>query len=315
MKIAITGATGLVGGEMVKALVRKDNEVARLLRPGGEKKHDVLPAVYDISWDAASGNFGEQFDRLFPQGVDAVINLAGASVADGRWTEKRKALLRSSRIGTTRGLVQSMAKCELKPRVLISASAVGYYGDRGDEILTETSGAGTGFLAGLAEEWEAEARKAEPLGVRVVLARFGIILAKQGGALPKMMTPFKLGIGGKLGSGRQWLPWVTLDDVVTIVSGALVDSSIVGAINVVSPAPVTNAEFTKSLARAMHRPAIFSVPAFALRLAVGEMADEGLLSSARAVPQKLKHADYIFLHADLDEALRAILNEVAAAAT
>jgi uncharacterized protein (TIGR01777 family) len=284
MKIAMTGASGLVGSELVKTFARENYKVVRLLRPSGPN-----------GW-------------TLPSETDAVINLAGASVAEERWTEERKAVLRSSRIGTTRGLVQSMAKCELKPRVLISASAVGYYGDRGDEILTERSGAGTGFLAGLAEEWEAEARKAEGLGVRVVLARFGIILARQGGALPKMMTPFKLGIGGKLGSGRQWLPWVTLDDVVAIVSSALVDSSIAGAINVVSPAPVTNAEFTKSLARVMHRTAIFSVPAFALRLAVGEMADEGLLSSARVVPEKLKQTGYIFAHSHLDDALRAILN-------
>jgi uncharacterized protein (TIGR01777 family) len=284
MNIAMTGASGLVGSELVKTLVREHHEVVRLLRPGGP-----------VGW-------------TLPSGIEAVINLAGASVAEGRWTQERKAVLRSSRVGTTRSLVESMARCEPKPRVLISASAVGYYGDRGDEVLNETSGAGTRFLAGLAEEWETEARKAEALGVRVVLARFGIILAKQGGALPKMMTPFKWGIGGKLGSGRQWLPWVTLDDVVAIVSKALVDSSIAGAINVVSPAPVTNAEFTKSLARVMHRPAIFSVPAFVLRLAVGEMADEGLLSSARVVPKKLKDAGYTFLHADLDEALRAILN-------
>lgn len=284
MKIAMTGASGLVGSELVKTFARENHKVVRLLRPSGPNE-----------W-------------TLPTDTDAVINLAGASVAERRWTEERKAVLRSSRIGTTRGLVQSMAKCELKPRVLISASAVGYYGDRGDELLNETSGAGAGFLAGLAEEWEMEARKAEALGVRVVLARFGIILAKQGGALPKMMTPFKLGIGGKLGSGRQWLPWVTLDDVVAIVSRALVDRSIAGAINVVSPAPVTNAEFTKSLARVMHRPAIFSVPAFALRLAVGEMADEGLLSSARVVPEKLKQTGYIFAHSHLDSALRAILN-------
>jgi uncharacterized protein (TIGR01777 family) len=308
MKIAITGATGLVGSELVKALVREHNEVARLLRPGGEKKHDVLPGVHDISWDAATGSFGEQVDRLFPQGIDAVINLAGASVADGRWTEKRKALLRSSRIETTRGLVQAMANCVTKPRVFVSASAVGYYGDRGDEILSERSGAGTGFLAKLAEEWEAEALRAEAFGMRVVLTRFGIILAKRGGALPKMMTPFKLGIGGKLGSGQQWVPWIALDDVVAIVSRMLVDGSIVGAVNVVSPTPLTNAEFTKSLAHALHRPTIFSVPAFALRLAVGEMADGGLLSSERVVPKKLKETGYTFLHADLNEALRAILN-------
>jgi hypothetical protein len=241
-----------------------------------------------------------------------VVNFAGAPVAEGRWTPERKAVLRASRIDTTRRLVQTMANCEPKPRVFLSASAVGYYGDRGDEVLTETSGAGTGFLAGLAEEWEAEARKAEAFGVRVVLARFGIILAKQGGALPKMMTPFQLGIGGKLGSGRQWLSWVTLVDVEAILTRALADDAISGAVNVVSPAPVTNAEFTKSLARALHRPAIFSVPAFALRWAVGEMADEGLLSSARAVPEKLQRAGYQFEHSDVDEALRGIVNQAAA---
>lgn len=303
MKILMTGATGLVGGELTKRLVREGHEVVRLLRGGGESKSATGPGVVDVTWDPGTGEFPESLTGK----LGAVINLAGASVAEKRWTKERKAVLRSSRVETTRGLVQAMAKLQERPKVFVSASAVGYYGDRGDEVLTEGSGAGTGFLAELAGEWEAEARKAEALGVRVVLTRFGIILAKQGGALPKMMTPFKVGVGGKLGSGRQWVSWVALSDVVEILSRALTDAAFGGAVNVTSPEPVTNAEFTRVLARVMHRPAIFSVPAFALRLAVGEMADEGLLASERALPETLQRGGYVFQHSRLEEALRAIL--------
>jgi uncharacterized protein (TIGR01777 family) len=194
-----------------------------------------------------------------------------------------------------------------RPDVLVSASAIGIYGNRGDETLTEESKPGAGFLAGLAQEWEAEALKAEALGIRVVLARFGIILAREGGALPKMMLPFNFGAGGKLGSGQQWMSWVALEDVVGILRFVIENNSTRGPINIVSPQPLQNAEFTKILAKAMHRPALFPAPAFALRLAVGEMADALLLSSQRVAPRALEKLGYRFLQPDLNSTLAAIL--------
>jgi uncharacterized protein len=241
-------------------------------------------------------------------GADAVVNLSGASIADGRWSAARKALLRSSRLDTTRTLVAALAKMNARPSVLVSASAIGFYGNRGDEVLTEESTIGSDFLATLAKDWEAEALKAEALGIRVVLARFGIILARHGGALPKMMLPFKFGAGGKIGSGRQWMSWITLEDTVEILRFALENAAVRGPVNVVAPNAAQNTEFTKALAKAMHRPALFPAPAFALRLALGEMADALLLSSQRVAPQKLQQLGYPFLHADLPTALSAVLS-------
>ncbi len=194
-----------------------------------------------------------------------------------------------------------------RPSVLVSASAIGYYGNRGDETLTEESKPGRDFLSSLAQEWEVEALKAEALGIRVVLARFGIILAREGGALPKMMVPFKFGAAGKLGSGRQWMSWVTLEDVVGILRFAIENASVRGVINVVSTQPLQNVEFTKVLAKAMHRPALFPAPAFALRLALGEMADALLLSSQRVLPQVLEKTGYQFVHSDLSTALKNLV--------
>jgi len=202
--------------------------------------------------------------------------------------------------------VSAIAKMDKRPQVSISASAIGYYGNRGDEVVTEESAPGTDFLAELAKEWENEAVKAEEFGVRVVLLRFGIILAKEGGALPKMMLPFKYGLGGKLGSGRQWTSWIALQDVVAIIQAALRNDSWKGPVNLVAPQPMRNADFTKSLAKVMHRPAMFAAPAFALRLAMGEMA-ETLLGGARVAPRMLEQHGYRFLYANLDEALKAIL--------
>ena len=302
MNILMTGATGLVGTALVKALMSERHTIYRLVRTGKEKLREAAERVVDVPWNPADAEIGGVID-----GVDAAINLAGASIMGGRWTDKRKAMLRSSRVETTRGLVSAMAKMNPRPRVLVSASAVGYYGNRGDEILTEESEVGRGFLAELASEWETEAIRAEALGVRVVRARFGIILAKPGGALPQMMAPLKLGLGGKLGSGRQWMSWVALDDVVAIIKRALVDDGLSGAVNVVAPEPVRNDEFTMLLAKAMHRPAIFAAPAFVLRLAMGEMADEALLASERATPQKLEQVKYQFIHSNAGEALQALL--------
>ncbi len=301
MKILITGSTGLVGTALGSVLARAGHTVCRLVRPesaGGEWTKEG----FAVAWNPATGELGGA-----GVGADAVVNLAGASIADGRWTTQRKELLRSSRIDTTRALVGALAKMNARPSVLVSASAIGIYGNRGDKVLTEESKAGTDFLAGLAREWEAEALKAQALGIRVVLARLGIVLAREGGALAKMMLPFKFGAGGRLGSGQQWMSWVTLEDVVGILRCAIEKNTVRGAVNIVAPQPVRNAEFTKVLAKALHRPALFPAPAFALRLALGEMADALLLSSQRVVPQVLERLGYRFLHADLTSALAAVL--------
>jgi len=257
---------------------------------------------FDVAWNPATGELGGA-----GVGPDAVVNLAGASIAGGRWTKARKDLLRTSRIDTTKALVKALAKMNARPRVLVSASAIGIYGGRGEEVLTEESKPGTDFLAGLARGWEAEALKAEALGIRVVLARFGIILAQHGGALAKMLLPFNLGAGGRLGSGKQWMSWITLEDVVGVIRFAIENGAVRGAVNVVAPQPAQNAEFTRVLAKAMHRPALFPAPAFALRLALGEMADALLLSSQRVKPRVLEKLSYRFAHADLSSALMAVL--------
>ena len=301
MKILVSGSSGMVGTALVSSLAGAGHTVCRLVRPQsapGEGPKDG----FAVSWNPATGELGGA-----GVGPDAVVNLAGASIADGRWSTRRKELLRSSRIDTTRALVNALAKMSIRPSVFVSASAIGIYGDRADEMLTEESKPGTDFLAGLARDWEAEALKAEALGIRVVLVRIGIILARQGGALPKMLTPFKLGAGGRLGNGKQWMSWIALEDVVGALRMAVESSSARGAINFVAPNAVQNSEFTKVLAKTVRRPALFPAPAFALRLALGEMADALLLSSQRVVPQRLEKLGYRFLQPDLPSALAAIL--------
>lgn len=301
MKVLVTGSTGLVGTAVGNELAREGHTVCRLIRPvstvaGGAKEG------FDVAWNPATGQLGGA-----GVGADAVVNLAGASIAGGRWTKARKQLLRTSRIDTTRALVGALAKMNARPRVLVSASAIGIYGDRGDERLSEESEPGTDFLAGLAQDWEAEALKAEALGIRVVLTRFGIVLARHGGALAKMLLPFKLGVGGSLGSGKQWMSWITLEDVVGAVRFAIENGSVRGAVNVVAPQPVQNAEFTQALAKALRRPGLFPAPAFVLRLALGEMADALLLSSQRVSTQKLQGLGYQFRFPELPSALGAVL--------
>ncbi len=310
MKILVTGSTGLVGRALVAALAKQGHSVCRLVRTGTNANDDA--GGFNVAWNPATGELGGA-----AVGPDAVVNLAGASIADGRWTEKRKEELLESRVNTTRALIEAIGRMNVKPSVFVSASAIGYYGNREDEILTEESAAGEDFLAGIAKEWEAEARKAEAWGTRVVLARLGIVLAKEGGALAKMLTPFRLGLGGRLGSGKQWMSWIALEDVVgvlkmcleqTPIRGAVEFAPISGPLNVVAPEPVTNAEFTKTLAATLHRPAIFPAPALALRAALGrEMADALLLSSQRVVPSKLVAAKYAFQSPTLEGALRRIL--------
>jgi uncharacterized protein len=301
MKILVTGSTGLVGTALVPVLMRAGHTVCRLVRPTTVVKSGSNDG-FQVAWNPATGELGGA-----AVGADAVVNLAGASVADKRWTPARKAELRSSRTDTTRALVSALAKMSTRPRVLVSASATGVYGSCGDEMLTEESKPGTDFLASLAKEWEAEAAKAEVLGIRVVLVRLGIVLAREGGALPRIMLPFRFFAGGKIGSGSQWMSWIALEDVVEILRLALETGNIRGPINVISPQPVQNIEFTRVLARTIHRPALFPAPAFALRFALGEMADALLLSSLRVLPQKLQQLGYSFLHADLGATLMHLL--------
>jgi hypothetical protein len=233
--------------------------------------------------------------------------LAGASIAGHRWTEPWKRELRDSRVAATHHLIASLRRLQRPPQIFIAASAIGFYGDRGDEELTESSPAGTDFLAQLAADWEAESARAAELGARVVILRFGVILAKRGGALPRMALPFRMGVGGRIGSGRQWISWVTLEDIVGIIRFALETNLLSSPANAVSPNPVQNAQFAAALARVLRRPSIFPTPAFALRLALGEMADSLLLASQKVYPTKLQRLGYRFLYPDLEPALTAVL--------
>jgi len=306
VKIVISGASGLVGRACASALRDDGHTVVRLVRPETAPSGGAAVAAMDsmgaIYWDPAAGTINANAMA----GADAVLHFSGASIASGRWTPTRKALLRSSRVDSTRLLVDAIGRLRPKPRVFVCASATGYYGSRGDEILTESSAPGDDFLAQLARDWEAEARRAEFGGVRTVPLRFGLILSREGGALPQMLTPFQLGLGGRFGNGQQWMPWIALEDVVGIIRAVLEDERFAGAVNVVSPNPVRNAEFTRTLAAALHRPALFVAPAFALRLALGEMAD-ALLGSQRVLPERLLALSYQFRFAELADALRAIL--------
>jgi hypothetical protein len=241
------------------------------------------------------------------EGVDGIVHLAGASIAEGRWTESRKEVLRASRVDATRHLVNGLLQLARPPKVLVTASAVGYYGDRGDEQLTEACAPGSDFLAQLARDWEAEALRAGEKGIRTVLLRFGVILSARGGALPRMLLPFKLGVGGKLGSGMQWMSWLTLAEAVGFARHALENAGLTGAVNAVAPSPVRNSEFTKVIGKVLWRPTMFPAPAFALKLALGEMAEALLLSSQRVIPARLQEQGYRFQHPTLEAALRAVL--------
>jgi uncharacterized protein len=297
MKVLISGASGLIGTALTDELRAHGHAVGHLVRPGG------IARAGDIRWDPAAGS--ADLDAM--EGAEAVVNLGGANIGEGRWTPERKKILRTSRVDSTRVLVDSLARLKKKPRAFLSASAVGYYGDRGDEVLTETSRAGEDFLARLASDWEAEAIRAEASGMRTVILRFSVVLSRKGGALARMLTPFRMGVGGRLGSGKQWMSWIALEDVAQTARFAIEDEKLNGAVNMVAPNPVQNAEFTRVLARVLHRPAIFPAPAFALRLMLGEMADALLLSSQRALPERLIEAGYAFRFKSLDAALRAAL--------
>ncbi len=298
MRIVISGASGALGRALVPALRSAGHEVHRLVRRAAR-------ADDEIAWNPAAGEMDEA--RFAGGGVDAIINLAGENVAGGRWTPARREAILRSRVDATRTLVLAVKRLARKPRVFISASAVGFYGDRGDEELSEQSAIGHGFLPEVCLAWETHAEGAARGGVRTVLLRLGVVLTRGGGALAKMLPLFRLGLGGRLGSGRQWMSWVAIDDVVGAVSHALNDARCSGAYNVVGPEAVTNATFTATLARVLRRPAVFPAPAWGLRLVFGQMADEALLASQRAVPERLREAGYVFRQPTLEGALRAVL--------
>ena len=293
--IALSGASGLLGSAVAPALAAAGWQVRPLVRRA--------PNPGEIRWDPAAGTI----DASALAGVSAAVHLAGESIADGRWTPARKARIRSSRILGTRLLSESLARLPVRPEVLVSASAVGIYGDRGDQLLDENSPLGTDFLAEVGKEWEGATAPASDAGIRVVHLRFGIILSKEGGALPRMVTPFQLGAGGPIGNGRQWMSWISIDDAVTIILEALRNGDMHGPFNAVAPEPVRNAEFASRLGEVLHRPALVPAPAFALRLLFGEMADAALLASQRVVPARLTALGFSLRHPTLAEALRAIL--------
>ena len=297
----------MLGTAVIESLQAQGHEIARLVRPATQKRlQDVArPGEQrNVLWDPVAGLLESRAEES-----NVVINLAGASIGEGRWTAARKRLLEESRVAATRHLVGALGKLRQPPQVFVAASAVGYYGDRGDEELTEESAPGNDFLARLCRNWEAESLLAKEFGARVVLLRCGIVLARQGGALPRMAMPFRLGVGGRIGSGKQWMSWIALEDVVGVVRYAIETNLLSGPANVVASHPVRNAEFTTALGHVLHRPALFPAPAFAMRLALGEMADGLLLSSQRALPKKLEQLGYSFLFTDLEAALATVLHK------
>jgi uncharacterized protein (TIGR01777 family) len=296
MKIAVTGATGFIGRSLCAELVRRGHQVVALTGDP-ERARTVLPAAEAVHWSK-----GEP--RPLPS-VDAVVNLAGEPVA-GRWTPEKKRRLRESRVDGTRRLVAAIRAMDPRPSVLVSVSAVGYYGDRGEETLTEASAPGDSFLAHLCRDWEAEAAQAEEIGVRVARLRLGVVLDRDGGALQQMLTPFRLGVGGPLGSGRQWFPWIHRADVVGLFLFALETPTAVGPVNAVAPEAVRNRDFTHTLGRILHRPTLLPAPPFALRLLLGEFAGE-LLGSQHVVPDQARALGYPFRFPQLEPALRDIL--------
>lgn len=295
MRIVVSGSSGLVGSALVPFLRADGHEVAPLVRREA--------ADNEIQWDPAKG----EIDTAKLADYDAVVNLAGESVAEGRWTAAKKERIRKSRVDGTSLLCRTIAALAEKPSVLINASAIGYYGDRGDEELTEVSAAGDGFLANVCREWEAATQPAVDAGIRVVCLRIGVVLSTKGGALQKMLTPFRLGAGGRVGSGTQFWSWITLEDLVRAIHHVLVNQDVTGPVNAVSPQPVSNLQFTKSLGRVLRRPTIFPMPAAVARIVLGEMADGLLLASARVLPTNLCDSGYSFEDAELDGALTRIL--------
>ncbi len=298
MKVLVTGATGLVGSALVPMLTTGGHEVFRLTRSNPVEAND-------IQWNPDSGDLPKA--RL--EGMDAVVHLAGENIAASRWNARVKERLRRSRVDTTRFLCESLVQLERRPKTLICASAIGYYGDRGAEILTESAGPGHGFLADLCRDWEAACEPARQAGMRVANLRIGVVLSPKGGGLAKMLTPFKMGAGGIIGSGNQYWSWIAIDDVAGAIHHCLTHQNLSGSFNATAPNPVTNRDFTKTLGAVLGRPTILPMPAFAARMALGEMADDLLLGSARVMPNRLCESNYQFRYPNLDGALRHLLGQ------
>jgi uncharacterized protein (TIGR01777 family) len=296
MRVAVSGSSGLIGTALVERLRREGHTVHRLVRSGKD-------GAGDIAWDPDAG----AIDAAALEGMDAVVHLAGENVGT-RWTEEKKRRIRDSRIKGTRLISETISRLARPPRVLVQASATGIYGDRGDEVLTEDSASGTGFLADVGRDWEGASGHAESAGIRVVKLRIGVVLTPRGGALERLLLPFRMGVGGRIGTGRQWMPWISLDDVVEVILRAIHDERLRGPVNAVAGA-ARNADFTDALARALHRPAIFPVPGFGLRALFGQMADEALLSGQRTEPARLREVGHTFHHPTLDVALAAVLRQ------
>jgi uncharacterized protein (TIGR01777 family) len=293
MNILVSGSTGLIGSELCLFLSKNNHRIVRLVRHA-----DAGPD--EIRWDPSRGILDTQaLERL-----DAVVHLAGENIASGRWTEKKKRRIRESRINGTRTLAQSLSHLFDPPKVLVSLSAVGYYGNRGDEQLNEECASGDGFLPDLCREWETATQAAVIRGIRVVIPRVGIVLSARGGAMARMLPFFRLGLGGRIGSGRQYMSWIALEDLLRVIHHAILTPSLHGPVNAVSPNPVTNRDFSQALGRALSRPARFVLPAFAARIAFGRMADEALLASARVTPARLAQSGFAFHFPELDGALR-----------
>jgi hypothetical protein len=296
MKILVSGASGLIGSALIPFLTTGGHEVLRLSR-----RRNGNPA--NIYWSPSQG----ELDPSALEGLDAVIHLAGESIADGRWTDAKKQRILKSRTEGTRLVAETLARLKSPPQCLISASAIGYYGDQGATELDENSPPGDDFLAEVCQQWEAACEPARAAGIRVVNPRIGIVLSSKGGALEKMLMPFQLGLGGVLGNGHQYLSWVAIDDVLAAFLHILATPSLQGPVNLVSPEPLTNAEFTRILGKVLLRPTILPVPAFSLRALMGEMADALLLSSARVFPERLQDSGFEFRYADISAALRHVL--------
>ena len=290
----VTGTNGLIGRELTARLKAGGHTVVPLVRSS--------PAQGQLLWNTASG----AVEGSAPA-ADAVVHLAGDGIADGRWTRAKMESIRSSRVQATRALCEHLATLETPPKVLVCASAIGFYGDRGAEELSEDARPGTSFLADVCREWEDACEAARRVGIRVVNLRIGVVLAQGGGALAKMLTPFKLGAGGKLGSGDQYMSWISLDDVVSAIRFALENERLEGPVNATAPHPATNLAFTKTLGRVLGRPTIAPMPAFAARLVFGKMADELLLASINVLPRRLQSAGFTFATPELEPALRHVL--------
>ena len=294
MKILVSGASGMVGSALCDVLKSQNNIVVRLTRGKAE--------AGEVFWDPMAGKLDS--DAL--AGVEAVVHLAGENIA-GRWTDAKKIAIRESRILGTKTLCDALLKLKVAPNVFISASAIGFYGNRGDELLTESSPPGSGFLPDVCREWEAASDPLERVGIRTVRLRFGVILSRKGGALAKMLTPFKLGVGGVIGSGKQYMSWITLDDVIGVIEFALNNATLAGPVNTVARHAVTNHDFTKTLGKVLNRPTVLPMPAFAARLVFGEMANDLLLGSTRVKPERLTASGYVYKHPELEDALKAAI--------